>query len=243
MPPSDQTPITRAIAVEAREVLRKRKQEKDKRDVVRFWYGNRLAAGLRLPEIFKLPQVYRLHPEPDVAAALMVVHRFAPQVSSDLFNYNVWATQPTTALPANSKECPCHTQVLEGTPLQDGHVLSTDPSFLKSPYLRDILAHGKKYRVEQPLPTVLRSCKDGLRPYIDYKMKFNKGDPAFGAALERWSHAVMAVAKTRLQEAAKSSAPTPDGYSGLKEQLKAASSLRRQCKPISGLRKSLAIFQ
>ena len=53
-----------------------------------------VAAALRLPDLFHDPQVYKLHPEPDVAAAIMVVHRFAPQIASDLFNYSKWAANP-----------------------------------------------------------------------------------------------------------------------------------------------------
>ena len=85
--PAERTDTGRAIAAAAREALRKCKAEKRKRDFVRFLYGHPLAEKMGLPEIIRDPEVYRLHPDPDVGASIMVSHRFAPQIASVLFNY------------------------------------------------------------------------------------------------------------------------------------------------------------
>ena len=61
--PSEQSPISKAVAIEVKEILRKRKLEKKPRDFVRL-YGNRLAASLNLPDLFMEPSIFRLHPEP-----------------------------------------------------------------------------------------------------------------------------------------------------------------------------------
>ena len=221
IPPSAQTAQTKAITAEIRDILRKRKKEKRSRDFVRFLYGNRLAAALNLPALFKDPEVYRLHPEPDVAAAIMVVHRFAPQIGHDLFNYHKWAARPTIwqGIP---EQCPCHTQTLPGVALVEGHVLSTDPSHLKSPYLRDILSKGKKYRLEQPLGSVLSRLSEGLQQYVDYKVKSKRGDQVYHTALSKWMDALMKKALAKLQAAAVETRPSPEGYPGLKGQMRAA---------------------
>ena len=91
LPPAQQNTLTKTIAVEAREVLRKRKQEKKQRDFIRFFYGNRIAGEMDLPGIIRDPEVCREHPEPEVGAAIMVVHKVAPQVASDLLNYKEWS--------------------------------------------------------------------------------------------------------------------------------------------------------
>ena len=135
LPPSEQTPVTAAIGAEIREVLRKRKQEKRPRDFVRFLYTHRIAGEMGLPEIFRDPEVYKQHPEPEVGAAIMVVHRFAPQIASDLFNYKDWSMSPKPLGDLQAKDCPCHSQVLPGTELVEGHVLSTRAEQLASPYL------------------------------------------------------------------------------------------------------------
>ena len=49
--------------------------------------------------------------------------------------------------------------------------MSTRVEELISPYLQEILAKGKKYRLQQPMGTVLTSLKEGLRGYIDFKLK------------------------------------------------------------------------
>ena len=220
--PNAQTPVTKAIAMEIRDILRRRRAEKKPRDFIRFWYGNRLAAEMDLPGILRDPAVYRLHPEPEVAAAIMVVHRFAPQIASDLFNYSIWSARPAPLNDLPPDQCPCHSQVLPGTTLVQGHVLSTEVSQLRSPYLQDILAKGKKYRLEQPLPSVLPRLQEGLKQYIDYKTKVARGDQGVEMALERWAKAVVDAARLKLQQAASSTHPTPDGYPGLREQLRAA---------------------
>jgi len=221
LPPAQQTPATVAIAVEVREALRKRKLEKKPRDFVRFLFGNDLAADMDLPNIFRDPAIYGLHPEPDLAAAIMVCHRFAPQIASDLFNYKDWSMRPQPMGVEDAGTCPCHTVVLPGTELVEGHILSTEPGQLASPYLRDILAKGKKYRLQQPVSSVLARVNEGLAQYTAHKKKGND-DPDFHEALENWAAAVVARAQLRLSQAAIARAPKPEGYPGLKQQLRAA---------------------
>ena len=220
--PAQQTPTTAAIALEVREVLRKRKAEKKQRDFIRFFYGNRIAGDMDLPSILRHPDVYKEHPEPDVGAAIMVVHKFAPQVATDLFNYKDWSMHPTPMENAPAATCPCHKQVLPGTSLVDGHVLCTDPAQLASPWLQDILAKGKKYRLQQSLSSVLPQLQNGLKEYQGYKQKKYPEDPAYHAQLEKWAAKVMAIATTRLTQAAQAQTPAPDGYPELRKQMQAA---------------------
>jgi hypothetical protein len=219
--PGDRTPTTAAIAAEAREVLRTRKLEKKPRDFVRFFYGNRIAGDLDLPALLREPEVYRLHPDPEVAAAIMVVHRFAPQISAELFNYKDWAMKPGPMPPGDPATCPCHAQALPQAVKVDGHVMSTEADHLAAGYLRDILRKGKKYRLQQPIPTVLRRLEEGLAEYVEYKKKKDP-DPGTHEALDRWAKAVRARAKARLTDAARDRPPDPDGYPGLREQMRVA---------------------
>lgn len=110
--------------------------------------------------------MYRLHPEPDTGAAIMLVHRFAPQIQCTLFNYSTWAAEPKP-MEDLGEVCPCTKQVRDDCPMKDGHVLSTEVEFLRSPYLRDILARGKKFRLEEPVSMILPRLKEGLDGYID----------------------------------------------------------------------------
>ena len=151
----------------------------------------------------------------------MVVHRFAPQIGHDLFNYHKWAARPAL-WQGTAEQCPCHTQTLPGVALVEGHVLSTDPSHLKSPYLRDILSRGKKYRLEQPLGTVLARLSEGLQQYVDFKVKSKRGDQVYEAALHKWMEALMKKAQAKLQAAAVETRPPPGGYPGLRGQMRAA---------------------
>ena len=222
--PRERSACTKTIAAEIRAILRKRKAQKRTRDFIRFFYGNRLAAELNLPALLKDPHIYSQHPEPDVGAAIMVVHRFAPQIAAELFNYSEWSAKPAPLICHDAEQCPCRRQTLPGVPLINGHVVSTDVSLLASPYLRDVLAKGKKYRLQQPLASVLPRLRDGLDEHINHKMKAKKGDTKSSTTLQKWASAVTAAAKVRLSKAAKEVRPEPEGYPGLKAQLKAAKS-------------------
>ena len=87
--------------------------------------------------------------------------------------------------------CPCHTVVLPGTELVEGHILSTEPRQLASPYLRDILAKGKKYRLQQPVASVFARMNEGLGQYTAHK-KRGKDDSDYHGARENWAAAVIA---------------------------------------------------
>ena len=221
LPPTEQSAVTAAIAAEAREALRKRKAEKKPRDFIRFLYGHPIARDLDLPGLLKDPDVYKLHPEPDVAAAIRVVHRFAPQIATSLFNYKDWAQRPAPINPNEHGPCPCLGQVLPGATVVDGHVLSTNPEELASPYLRDILSKGKKFRLPQQLSSVMMRLTEGVGQYLEYK-KRGRAEEEWHAALEAWAGAVLAKAQARLTAAAQTQPPEPDGHPDLQRQMTAA---------------------
>jgi hypothetical protein len=222
LPPAQQTATVKAIAAAARDILRKRKAEKKQRDYVRLLYGNHMAATMDLPGIMKDPDVYRLHPEPDVAAAIMIVHRFQPNIAATLFNYKDWSIAPAPMPTGEAEACPCHRQVLPGTALMEGHICDTDVTKLAGPYLRDILSKGRKFRLEQPMSSVLPRLEEGLEQYVSYKVRAKRGDAGYLMQLERWADAVMAKARTKVVQGAAAQLPMPDGYPGLRDQLRRA---------------------
>ena len=147
-------------------------------------YGNHLAAAMDLPGILKDADVYRLHPEPEVGAAIMVVHKFQPNIPAALFNYKDWSIAPGPLVDCDPTACRWHAQVVPGTSLVEGHVCDTDVSKLVSPYLRDILVKGRKFRLEQPLSSIIPRLEEGLQQYVGYKMRAKQGDVAYQAQLE-----------------------------------------------------------
>ena len=52
-----------------------------------FLYGNQNACHLMLRNVLRDPDVYTKHPEPEVAAAIMVCDTFRPQLQAILCNY------------------------------------------------------------------------------------------------------------------------------------------------------------
>ena len=153
----------------------------------------------------------------------MVVHKFQPNIAASLFNYKDWSIAPSP-LPSqdDSQVCPCHKQVLPGAALVEGHVCDTDVLKPAAPYLRDIPTKGRKFRLEQPLASILPRLEEGLQQYMDYKMRSKQGDWAFQAQLERWAEAIMARARHKVVQGAMAAKPLPDGQPGLLNQLNKA---------------------
>ena len=92
-----------------------------------------------------------------------------------------------------------------------------DAEHLASPYLRDILAKGKKFRLQQDVGTVLQNIKEGIQGYVDHKKKKKRDDQAYHLALDAWARAVVTRAQGKLAEAVKKWPQEPDGYPGLRQ--------------------------
>ena len=69
------------------EELRQRKADPRKRHFLKFLFGNQDACHLMLRNVLRDPAVYTKHPEPEVAAAIMVCDKFRPQLQALLCNY------------------------------------------------------------------------------------------------------------------------------------------------------------
>ena len=137
--PQKRTPVTRLLEQAIRQELTSRKQSAEKRDFIKFFYSNRQAQTLQLSEVLRDPAVFTQHPEPEVAAAIRVIHRFSPQIQSQLFNYapvSIKVPPRPEALSQLLKEdptvCPCRNAVRSPTPahLHQGHVVTSDPNVL-----------------------------------------------------------------------------------------------------------------
>ena len=77
--------------------------------------------------------------------------------------------RPQPMDPSREAQCPCRTQVKPDATMVEGHVLSTKPEELASPYLQDILCKGKKYRLKQPVHSILARLDEGLSQYVEWK--------------------------------------------------------------------------
>ena len=76
------------------EELKDKRALPPRRQFLKFHYGNKTASKLLLKNVLRDPEVYSTHPQPEVAAAVMVVDRFSPQIQAYLCNFaiaaNVW---------------------------------------------------------------------------------------------------------------------------------------------------------
>jgi hypothetical protein len=99
------------IAVETAiiEELKERRASPRSRHFLKFHYGHHDAEHLLLRNVLRDPEVYTKHPNPEVAAAIMVCDKFHPQLQAMLCNF---AKASTTTRPSMTT---C-TTVSAGTP-------------------------------------------------------------------------------------------------------------------------------
>jgi hypothetical protein len=227
MDTSTHTEPVKALIAAAREALRHRKDEKTPRSFLKVLFANRTAGEMQLPDVLRDPEVYMAHPCPAEAAAIMVVHRFAPQVQAQLFNYNKWSIKPQKIADTRQGGCRCVDMLRPRQPdetgpdpdIREGHVMSTDPGRLAPALLRDILTRGKKFRLELPTSTAWTALREGLQQYIAWKMKGREEDAVFRGALGRWADMVMAKCMANQQRRQNGVSREPEGYPALLAQM------------------------
>ena len=69
------------------DLLRVQKEKAPKRQFLKVKFSSNAARDLQLRSVLRDPEVYMCHPEPEKAAAIMLVESFRPQIQAFLFNY------------------------------------------------------------------------------------------------------------------------------------------------------------
>ena len=208
-------------------VLKARKAEAPSRHFLKVTYTHNQARLLRLREVLRDPEVFTRHPNPEVAAAIMVCDKFNPQWQAAITNYSKVAEEldAEAALRDDLSHCRCQQALHPAAPehLVRGHVLSVDSTALRWPYLRSLSKKGKKYRLEGPVDSIFDELKAGLDGYVTWASSHKPQDLRCRAALESWSQAVQ---DRCLRNWRSSLSPDdlrrPEGYPGLKAQIREA---------------------
>ena len=217
------------IAVETAiiEELRGRKAVPRDRHFLKFDFGHTDAEHLLLRNVLRDPEVYSKHPEPEVAAAMMVCDQFRPQVQALLCNYSKVAQELDTeaALKDELKECQCCHALSQPDQTafnSKGHLVLTDTRKLRWPYLRTLVQRGKKFRLQGDMEQVFTDLHASLQ---GYSVWCSRGKPERLQKLEEWADAVYERCRAnwarKLQSDPKH-AQTPDGYPGLRRVIREA---------------------
>ena len=180
-----------------------------------------------LRNVLRDPDVYTKHPEPEVAAAIMVCDKFRPQLQAILCNYANVAQELDIekALHDELQDCRCSHVLWKPDPScqnGEGHVVMSDTRNLKWPYLRTMVHRGKKFRIDGDMDQVFADLRHSLDAYVSWCAR---GCPRRLAKLEEWADAV--YKGCRLNWARKvESDPThhlaPQGHPGLREAVRVA---------------------
>lgn len=130
-----------------------------KRQFLKFHFANKTASKLLLRNVLRDPEVYTLHPQPELAAAIMVMDHFNPQLQAYLCNFAVAARELDLekALQDDLSNCRCRSAMWKLLPddlNQQGHLLTVDSRNLKWPQLKFLVTKGKKFRLEADTDTV-----------------------------------------------------------------------------------------
>ena len=211
--------------------------QKRSRQYIQFLFGTPLADGCKIRQVLRDPNIYVLHPEPNVAASLRVCEAYTPQIGQRLLNYTssslVVTAEDEVEAPeqrVNEDVCPCKqalrhslTEEEKKSTLIDGHVCTPWLKNLKWPYLQSIGKLGRKYRTALSVNDVLQSLREGLKSYKSWYLK--KKGSTNKESLEKWAEAVGNKCQLNVDKAMMEAILKPDGYSGLVQQLTEAKEL------------------
>ena len=141
--------------------LTKRRTNQPKRHYLKFRFSSDQSQDLGLSHVLRDPEVFSLHPNPEVGAAIMVSNSFHPHIQSQLLNYSKASTELnlTSTLADTLESCRCKESVRPGFPdnlLVNGHINSNDKTWIVSPLMRTLSQQGKK---------IVPSCKQGTNAF------------------------------------------------------------------------------
>ena len=217
------------IAVETAiiDMLREKWARRPKRHFLKVTFQNNNAVHLLLPHVLRDPRVYSKHPEPEVAAAIMVVNKFQPQVQALLCNYAKAAQELNvdSALQDTLEDCNCQMALLKPDREhlnQEGHVCTVDTRKLRWPYLRDLVKRGRKYRLESDIDDIFLSLRKALEEYC---LWCSRGKSERLDALEKWADAVYEHCSRNWAEKLQSPdfvPANPSGYPRLRRDIQEA---------------------
>ena len=209
------------------EELRRRRCEPPNRQFLRMKFTSNAARDLQIRAVLRDATVYHKHPEPEIAAAIMVSESFDPQIQGLLFNYTQAAIdlKPEQALTDDLSHCLCRNSFTKINPLDlgpSGHVCTFDTANLKWGYLSTLTIRGKKFRIPASSDTVAKELDRALHDYVAWASKRGP-DACRVKKLEEWATAVRELAMRNWNTAqAKKPLGTLDGFPGLKQTIKEA---------------------
>ena len=209
------------------EELRGRKADPRGRHFLKFLFGNQEACHLMLRNVLRDPEVYSKHPEPEVAAAIMVCDKFRPQLQAILCNYAKVAQELDLPKSLRDDLQDCHCSHCLQKPDQscfngEGHVTMADTRNLKWPYLRTMVHRGRKFRIDSDMEQVFANLRQSLDGYTAW---CSRGSPERLAKLDEWADAAYQGCRQNWARKVISDPnhhPAPQGHPGLREAVRAA---------------------
>ena len=199
------------------------------RQYLRVQFSSNHARSFGLREILRKSEVYSLHPEPEVAAAIMVSDSFRPQMQAALMNYTKAAAHLNVAqaLQDSLHNCACRSAFKKLLPADlsaDGHVITSNTCNLRWDLLSQLTRKGKKFRLPCSLEVLIDDLDKGLVEYVEWASQ-SSTQPERLAKLENWAAEVRRQA-LRNWRAAMSRAPlVMEGFPGLREAITEAQKL------------------
>ena len=132
------------------EQLKDKRALPTRRQFLKFRFPNKTALKLLLRNVLRDPEVYTLHPQPEVAAAIMVMDHFNPQLQAFLCNFAVAARELDLekAMQDDLLNCRCHSAVwklLSDDLNHEGHLLTVESRNWKWPQLKSLVTKGKSF--------------------------------------------------------------------------------------------------
>ena len=125
------------------DILMDKKVQPESHPYITVLFGAKEMDQLQLPRVLHHPNVYSLHPQPEVATSIRISERHMPRLDAMLMNVAKYILRPMPQMDESLQPCACQSAIKEN--LQEerkremvkvGHVLSSNVFQLKWPCSR-----------------------------------------------------------------------------------------------------------
>ena len=144
-------------------------------------------------ELLHKERLLALHPKPELLNKTSVSYKLNTPVGVQLNNIiqvscdqSLIGDVAPVVYPA--ADCPCQKYKTAGAHLDDGHVVTADPSVIKDLFLKSLWLKGRKYRWNTHPEDIYSAIEDGVTEYVKRAAKRSLMDISEFQGMERSFH-------------------------------------------------------
>ena len=190
-----------ATSTENQEKKKSRKAKAKDNFWIKVPWRNPELKDFALPTILNTKEIQDLYPSQEEIEKIKISYNLAPPIGISLMNYALTSKDPCLDSAEEPRinehtTCPCQAFKSEHSLELDGHVVTTDPSFIKDSRLKSLWLKGRKHRVQAHPASTLQGLEAGLNTFIKQACARCKTTPD---SFDAWKNAILSTMQAKFE--------------------------------------------